>query len=288
MEDEENMKRLTTRLALLALVSATVPAALAQNFKVGDHVEARPTGSDWYPCTVTQGAPNYRVKCTNIDGATSDYVVPTNRLRSDTGQAAAVMASRWAQRFPIGSRVEAAPYGEQNGYHPCTVLSVKGNGANVGIYHLKCDFGYANGPIEVDVGAVDYIRAATHATVGEEAKKQAPIAAGQAPSSARPDATQGGSGGSGVAQGVYQCWSSGRANLTLNFSIGGVNQYAGYNGSAGTFSFDAGSHRITFKGGSLDGVMPQGFYSIYYAPQGRPTVSFRNAGGAEVAFCQKK
>src|ERR1039458_361141 len=167
------MKTLSTRLALLALVSATVPAALAQNFKVGDHVEARPSGSDWYPCTVTQGAPNYRVKCTNIDGTTSDYVVPTNRLRPDTGQAAAAMASRWAQRFPIGARVDAAPYGEQNGYHPCTVLSVKGNGATVGIYRLKCDFGYENGPIEVDVGATDHIRAATAATAGEAAKKQA-------------------------------------------------------------------------------------------------------------------
>jgi hypothetical protein len=124
---EDDMKRLKTTLTLMVLVFAAVPATLAQSFKAGDHVEALPFGNDWYPCVVTRGAPNYVVKCTNIDGTTSDYGVPTNRVRSDSGQAAAIMAGRWAQRFPIGSRVEAAPYGEQNGYHPCTVLSVKGN-----------------------------------------------------------------------------------------------------------------------------------------------------------------
>src|ERR1035438_4410066 len=109
-------KQCKTGLALLALISAVAPAAHAQNFKVGDHVEALPSGPDWYPCVVTQGAPNYRVKCTNIDSTSSDYVVPPNRIRADSGQAAAAMADRWARKFPVGSGVEAAPYGEQNGY----------------------------------------------------------------------------------------------------------------------------------------------------------------------------
>jgi hypothetical protein len=113
--------------------------------------------------------------------------------------------------------------------------------------------------------------------------------AGQAQSSAQPKAaaTSGNAGGA-VPQGVYQCWSGNHANLTLNFSITGANQYAGYNGNAGTFSFDAASTRIAFKGGSLDGALPKGFYAIYHAPGGRPTVSFRDSGGAEAAFCQKK
>ena len=281
------MRKLKTGLGFLVLISAGVPAALAQNFRVGDHVEALPFASDWYPCVVTRGAPNYMVKCTNIDSTTSDYGVSSNRIRPDSGQAAAAMAARWAQRFPIGSRVEAAPYGEQNGYHACTVLNVKGNGATVGIYHLKCDMGYENGPAEVDVGAMDHIRAASPLNDGNPAPKPAPASAGQAPSG-RTTLAQSGSGAGGVPQGTYQCWSSGRANLTLNFSVTGANQYAGYNGSAGTFSFDATSERIAFKGGSLDGVMPQGFYSIYHVPQGRPTVSFRNSSGSEVAFCQKK
>src|SRR5258708_26271921 len=169
------MKTFTTRFALLVLVSAGVPAALAQNFKAGDHVEALPYGFDWYPCVVTHGAPNYRVTCTNIDGTTSDYGVTPNRLRPDTGQVAAEMADRWAKRFPVGSRVEAAPKGEANGYHPCTVLSVKGNGAKIGIYHLKCDYGYENGPIEVDVGAVDYIRPLTAGTVSDAANKHSAL-----------------------------------------------------------------------------------------------------------------
>lgn len=282
------MRQLKFLLALLVVLSLGVPAVLAQTFRVGDHVEALPFGYDWYPCVVTRAAPNYMVKCTNIDGTTTDFGVSTNRVRADSGQAAATMAERWAKRFPVGSRVEAAPYGEQNGYHSCTVLNVKGNGAAIGIYHLKCDMGYETGPAEVDVGAIDHIRAATHAAASTPAGSQPAINALQAPPNARPNAAQTGSGNGTIPQGVYQCWSSGRANLMLNFSVTGSNHYAGANGKAGVFQFDPGSEQIAFKGGSLDGVMPQGFYSIYHAPQGRPTVSFRNSHGNEVAFCQKR
>src|ERR1019366_860261 len=107
---------------------------------------------------------------------------------------------------------------------------------------------------------MDHIRAASPATAGATAQKQLPVAAAQAPSS-RPNAAQVGSGGEAIPQGDYQCWSSGRANLTLNFSVGAPGRYTGYNASAGSFSFDTASQRITFKGGSLDGVMPPGFYS---------------------------
>ena len=282
------MRKLTSVLALLVVVSSSLPAALAQSFRIGDHVEALPFGNDWYPCVVTRGAPNYMVKCINIDGTTSDYGVSTNRVRPDTGQAAAVMAQRWAKRFPVGSRVEAAPFGEQNGYHLCTVLNVKGNGATIGIYHLKCDMGYETGPAEVDVGAVDHIRAAASAPATTPARSQPAINALQAPPNARPNTPQTGSGDGTIPQGVYQCWSSGQANFMLNFSITGPNQYTGSNGKAGKFQFDPGSEQIAFMGGSLDGVMPQGFYSIYHAPKGRPTVSFRNSSGNEVAFCQKR
>jgi hypothetical protein len=238
------MKKLITRLVLLVVLSAGVPAALAQNLKVGDHVEALPFGYDWYPCVVTQGAPNYRVKCINIDGTTSDYGVSSNRVRLDTGQAAAEMARRWAQRFAIGARVDAAPYGEQNGYHPCTVLSVKGNGAIVGIYRLKCDFGYENGPIEVDVGATDHIRAATAATAGEAAKKQAATDEQNRPPAA-------------VKPGSYVCstFAGGRLQLVpgLDVTVTGSFSYVGRDGQAGTFSYDGATGLVTFRGGAWSG-----------------------------------
>jgi hypothetical protein len=106
--------------------------------------------------------------------------------------------------------------------------------------------------------------------------------------SAQPAPAATGNAAGTVAPGAYECWSSNRANLTLNFTVTGASKYTGYNGSAGSFTYDAASTRITFKGGSLDGVMPTGFYAIYYAPGGRPTVSFRSASGSEAAFCQKK
>jgi hypothetical protein len=203
------------------------------------------------------------------------------RLRADSGQAAAAMAERWAKRFMPGSHVEAAPYGEQNGYHSCTVLSVTGSGATVGIYHLKCDMGYETGPANVDVGAIDFIRAAAQPAASMPARGGVAAGAGQVQTPVQ------GAGGA-VAQGVYECWSSGQANFMLNFSITGAHQYSGANGGSGSFAFDAASKRIAFKGGSLEGAMPAGFYTIYYAPQGRPTVSFRNPSGNEAAFCQKR
>jgi len=93
---------------------------------------------------------------------------------------------------------------------------------------------------------------------------------------------------SGVPQGSYECWAFSQARMLLNFTIQPGGQYTGSNGQPGAFSFDAPSQRITFRGGSLDGVLPGGFYAVYYEPQGRPTVSFRNDQGSEVSFCQKK
>ena len=73
--------------------------------------------------------------------------------------------------------------------------------------------------------------------------------------------------------------------MLMNFSILDGSRYKDSEGKSGTYSVDANS-RITYHGGTLDGVMPRGFYAVYYVPQGRPTVSFRNSGGSEVQFCQ--
>jgi hypothetical protein len=89
-----------------------------------------------------------------------------------------------------------------------------------------------------------------------------------------------------VAQGNYQCWANGQARMLLNFSIKSATEYAGSNGKAGSYAYDGASGKITFKGGSLDGAMPEGYTNIYHEPKGRPTVSFRSPRGAEASFCQ--
>jgi hypothetical protein len=94
--------------------------------------------------------------------------------------------------------------------------------------------------------------------------------------------------GGGVALGSYKCWSNGQARAFLNFTASAGGKYIGADGKAGTFSLDASSQRITFKGGALDGAMPAGFFAIYHEPQGRPTVSFRSERNSEAAFCQKQ
>lgn len=101
---------------------------------------------------------------------------------------------------------------------------------------------------------------------------------------ASPQASQ---SGGGIAPGAYQCWGNGDAHLTMNFAVQSGNRYTGYNGQGGSYTLD-GSNRVAFRGGPLDGVMPGGFYAVYYVPGGRPTVSFRSPRGTEAAFCQKK
>ena len=99
-----------------------------------------------------------------------------------------------------------------------------------------------------------------------------------APSANRP-------AGRGVAPGAYECWGNGQPRLLLNFTALANGGYRDSEGKMGTISVDANG-RVTFRGGTLDGFMPSGFYAVYHAPQGRPTVSFRNSGGSEAQYCE--
>jgi hypothetical protein len=90
-----------------------------------------------------------------------------------------------------------------------------------------------------------------------------------------------------VATGSYECWANGAARMLLNFTIRNASQYTDSDEKLGTYTYDPASGRITFKGGLLDGAMPNGFQSIYHEPNRKPTVSFRSPRGAEAAFCEK-
>jgi len=89
-----------------------------------------------------------------------------------------------------------------------------------------------------------------------------------------------------VAVGRYECWANNRPRLLLNFSIKNATQYIGSDDAAGAYTYTLSTTRITFKGGALDGVNPRGGYTIYHEPKGHPTVSFRNAEGSEISFCE--
>jgi hypothetical protein len=103
-----------------------------------------------------------------------------------------------------------------------------------------------------------------------------PLAEAQAPSPAK------------VAPGSYACWANGQARMLLNFTIKSATQYTGSDGKPGSYSYTSANGRLTFKGGSLDGAMPEGYTTIYHEPKGLPTVSFRSPRGAEASFCQLK
>lgn len=112
-----------------------------------------------------------------------------------------------------------------------------------------------------------------------------PPAGSAAPANQTGSNAQGAASG-GMTLGKYECWGNGQARLLLNFSVRSATEYIGSDGKPGTYSYDASTNRVTFKTGALNGVMPAGFYGFFYAPQGRPTLSFRSPRGSEASFCQ--
>ncbi len=107
------------------------------------------------------------------------------------------------------------------------------------------------------------------------------------PATAAPAAPAAGSGGGALPSGNYECWANGQARLLQTFTTRSKTQYTGSDGVAGTYSLDPNTGRLQFHGGALDGVLPKGFYMMYHAPKGMPTVSFRNSQGSEVSYCEK-
>ena len=90
-----------------------------------------------------------------------------------------------------------------------------------------------------------------------------------------------------VALGKYECWSFSSARMLLNFQVTGPGKYTASDGSKSSFSYNAGSGMIEFKGYLADS-MPKGYTTKYHETRGLPTVSFRSARGAEVSFCEKQ
>jgi hypothetical protein len=91
-----------------------------------------------------------------------------------------------------------------------------------------------------------------------------------------------------VAGGAYECWANGAARMLMNFKVTGDGRYSNEDGNEkGAFAYTADSGLITFKGGHLDGAMPDGFKAVYHENHGRPTVSFRSGRGSEAAFCER-
>jgi hypothetical protein len=83
------------------------------------------------------------------------------------------------------------------------------------------------------------------------------------------------------ANGAYECWNFTSPRMGLNFTLQGGGRYLDTENKSGSYSFDAASGKLAFKGGALDGQTP-----IYEAGKGKPKVSFRNAQGREIAFCE--
>jgi hypothetical protein len=91
-----------------------------------------------------------------------------------------------------------------------------------------------------------------------------------------------------VAHGAYECWAHGASRMLLNFKVIAEGRYSNEDGNEkGTFAYDPASGVVTFKGGHLDGVMPDGFKSVYQERQGKPVLSFIGRSGGEAAFCER-
>lgn len=90
-----------------------------------------------------------------------------------------------------------------------------------------------------------------------------------------------------VQPGAYACWAHGAARMLMNFKVIGDGRYSNEDGDEkGSFAYDAASGQVTFKGGHLDGAMPDGFTAVYEARESRHVLSFRGRSGGEAAFCE--
>lgn len=81
--------------------------------------------------------------------------------------------------------------------------------------------------------------------------------------------------------GRYECWNFTSPRLTLAFTLEDGGRYKDYENKSGSYAYDAASGKLSFKGAALDGQSP-----VYDTPGGRPKVSYRNAQGNEIAFCE--
>ena len=81
--------------------------------------------------------------------------------------------------------------------------------------------------------------------------------------------------------GRYECWNFSRPQLTLAFTLEDGGRYKDYENKSGSYAYDAASGKLSFRGGALDGQSP-----VYDTPKGTPKVSYRNAQGSEIAFCE--
>lgn len=89
-----------------------------------------------------------------------------------------------------------------------------------------------------------------------------------------------------LATGAYECWAFSSPRMGLNFTVTGPGQYVGLDNVRGTFTYNPATKEVVFRSGPLQGVMPDGFKSIYEVRQGKPTLSFIGRSGAEASFCE--
>ena len=91
-----------------------------------------------------------------------------------------------------------------------------------------------------------------------------------------------------VALGSYECWAWGSPRMLLNLKVTAPGRYTDPDGSKkGSFVLARDSGLVTFKGGHLDGAMPDNFTAVYHEKNNKPTISFRGASGSEASFCER-
>ena len=208
---------------------------------------------------------------------------PPRAARPAQAAAANAAALAGADPFPVGSTVLASPDQMDGQWQRCVVQTA----ADAYGYHkLACANQHAGAHDEV-VNTVTQTAAPTKWMKPDDPafRPDMQLAAAKPAAPALPAARPADGPAARVAQGAYQCWSSNRANLLLNFTVTGPGQYRASDGSAGTFAFDPASKAMRFTG-YINEVLPAGFSALYHEPKGLPTVSFQARGG-EAAFCEK-
>lgn len=83
----------------------------------------------------------------------------------------------------------------------------------------------------------------------------------------------------GVPEGQYRCEANGKHRMMMDFKVTAPGRYVDSGGKKGTFSLDAKTNKMRFRGGVLNGL------DVDYTPGATAKIDVNSRHGSEAVSC---
>lgn len=87
------------------------------------------------------------------------------------------------------------------------------------------------------------------------------------------------SSAAGVPEGHYRCEANGKHRMMMDFKVTAPGRYVDSGGKKGTFSLDAKTNKLRFRGGVLNGL------DVDYTPGATAKIDVNSRHGSEAVNC---